>query len=95
MARFANLNLGVKRLSESDHFPLGGWVDPSTGQRGVMLSVLSVKWSFWDRAEVTGGLHCGSLCGSGGVYEVVKSHGRWKVESYRQQWVSWFLANSC
>ena len=88
MARFANLNLGVKRLSEADRFPLRGWVDPATGKHGVMLSVLSVKWSFWDRAEVRGGLQCGSLCGRGGVYEVVKSRGRWKVETYSGQWVS-------
>lgn len=88
MARFTNLNSGVKRLSEAEQYPLRGYVDRSTGERGVMLSVLSVKWSFWDRVQVAGGLHYGSLGGSGGIYEVVKSRGHWKVESYRKQWVS-------
>jgi hypothetical protein len=65
-----------------------GWVDRSTGERGVMLSASSIKWSFGDRVEVDGGFYCGHLCGSGGVYEVMKSRGHWKVESYRKRWDS-------
>jgi hypothetical protein len=54
MARFSNQNLDVKRFSEAEQYPSRGSVDPSTGERGVMLSVLSVKWFYWDRVQVTG-----------------------------------------
>jgi hypothetical protein len=87
MARFSGRNLGVKRLSEAEQYPLRGFVDPSTGERGVMLSVSSVKWVFWDRVQVAGGRHYGSFGGRGGIYEIVKRRGHWKVESYTQQWV--------
>jgi hypothetical protein len=87
MARLADLNPVVKRVSEAEPL-LRGWVDRSTGEHGVMLSVSSIKWSFGDRVEVDGGFYCGHLCGSGGVYEVMKSRGHWKVESYRKRWDS-------
>lgn len=88
MARFTNRNPGVKRLSEAEQYPLRGFVDPSTGERGVMLSVSSVKWSFWNRVQAAGGCHYGSFGGSGGIYEVVKRRGHWRVEAYTKRWVS-------
>jgi hypothetical protein len=88
MARFSNRNLDVKRLSEAKQSPLSGFDDPSKGEHGVVIAVFPVKWFFWDRVQVEGGLHYGNLSGSGGTYEVVKKRGQWNVESYTKRWVS-------
>ena len=71
MARFVDLKPPLRGVSEGES-TIKGWIDRSTGERGVVLSVNSVKWSFGDRVEVDG---------SGGVYEVVRNRGRWNVES--------------
>ena len=42
MARLADLNPVVKRVSAAEPL-VRGWVDRSTGERGVMLSVSSIK----------------------------------------------------
>jgi hypothetical protein len=87
MAQFADLNPAVKKGSEVD-CTIRGCFDRPTGERAVVLSVSSIKWSFGDRVEVSGGYQCGPLCGSGGVFEVMKNSGHWKVQSYRKQWDS-------
>jgi hypothetical protein len=87
MAQFADLNRAVKKGSEAE-CSIRGCFDRSTGERAVVLSVSSIKWSFGDRVEVSGGYHCGPLCGSGGVFDVIKNSGRWTVQSYRKRWDS-------
>jgi hypothetical protein len=87
MAQFADLNPAVKKGSEAE-CTIRGCCDRSSGERAVVLSVSSIKWSFGDRVEVSGGYQCGPLCGSGGVFEVVKNSGNWKVQSYSKQWDS-------
>jgi hypothetical protein len=87
MAQFADLKPAVKKGSEAE-CTIRGCFDRSTGERGVVLSVSSITWSFGDCVEVKGGFHCGPLCGSGGVFEVMKNSGHWKVQSYRKQWDS-------
>jgi len=86
MFQFADL-AKVKKLSKAE-FTSRGWLDISTGERGEVLSIRSIKWFFGDRVEVEAGVFCGTLCGSGGTYEVVKCARRWKVESYRKKWDS-------
>jgi hypothetical protein len=87
MAQFADLNRAVKKGSEAE-CTIRGCFDRSTGERAVVLSISSIKWSFGDQVEVSGGYQCGPLCGSGGVFDVMKNSGRWKVQSYRKQWDS-------
>ncbi len=83
MRRFAESNLAVKKVST-----FRGWFNSSLGERSIVLMVSSIKWSAGDRVEVKGGITCGPLCGSGGVYELVKDRWLWMVESYRKQWDS-------
>ena len=64
------------------------WTDHSSGREAVRIDVGSIQWVFGDRAEVKGGLNCGMLCGAGGVYQLVKTHGRWTVTECRDRWVS-------
>ena|SRR6266404_3549122 len=85
MAQFADLKPAVKKGSEVE-CTIRGCFDRSTGERGVVLSVSSINWSFGDRVEVKGRFHCGPLCGSGGVFEVMKNGGQWKVQTYSKQW---------
>jgi hypothetical protein len=87
MAQFADLKPAVKKAAEAE-CTIRGCFDRSTGERGVVLSVSSIHWSFGDRVEVEGGFHCGPLCGSGGVFEVMKNSGHWGVEWYRKHWDS-------
>jgi hypothetical protein len=89
MARFNASGLPVMKASEA-HFDLAvdGYVDRSTGKRGVLIQVGSIRWVFGDRVEVNGGLGCGQLCGFGGIYQIVKSKGRWTVDGCRDRWDS-------
>ncbi len=87
MAQLADLNPAVKKGSDAE-CTFRGCFDRFTAERAVVLSVRSIKWSFGDRVEVSCGYHCGPLCGSGGVFEVVRNNGHWEVQSYRQLWVS-------
>jgi hypothetical protein len=87
MAQFADLKPAVKKAAEAE-CTIRGCFDRSTGERGVVLSVSSIHWSFGDRVEVEGGFHCGPLCGSGGGFEVMKNSGHWGVEWYRKHWDS-------
>ena len=87
MAQFADLKPAVKKAAEAE-CTIRGCFDRSTGERGVVLSVSSINWSFGDRDEVEGGFHGGPLCGRGGVFEVMKNRGHWGVEWYRKQWDS-------
>jgi|SRR5215469_13516365 len=64
------------------------WTDPATGGRVRMIAVGSVRWVFGDTVEVYGGEECGSLCGGGGIYRLVKRHGEWKVADYLSRWIS-------
>ena len=54
MAQFADLKPAVKKAAEAECTIRGG-CDRSTGERGVVLSVSSINWSFGDRVEVEGG----------------------------------------
>ena len=90
LARFADLRPPqVKKYSEhrfdiaSDHL-----VDRSTGEHGITLSISTVKWRFGDRAEAEVAVLCGSLCGVGGVFEMVKKRSRWTREVFLKRWVS-------
>lgn len=88
MARFATVGRTVNKASEAyfDYSTLRGPLDRSTGQRGILLSVTSIKWVFGDRVEVNASLNCGSLCGKGGVYRLVKKRGHWTVEAYENRY---------
>ena len=78
MAHLADLKRALKKASEVE-YTIRGCFDRSTGERGVVLSVSSINWSLGDRVEVEGGFHCDPLCGSGGVFEVMKNSGHWGV----------------
>jgi len=87
MVQFSDLKPAVKKGLEAE-CTIRGCFDRSTGERGVVLSVSSISWFFGDRVEVKGGFHCGPLCGSGGVFKVMKNGGQWKVQTYNKQWDS-------
>jgi hypothetical protein len=90
MARFAPLGKTVSKASaayirpEFEGIPL----HRSTGERGVLLEADSIKWVFGDRVEVRATLTCGLLCGEGCIYQLVKTKGRWTVETCKQHFVS-------
>jgi hypothetical protein len=90
LARFADLRPTLVKKSSEQRFDISSehLVDRSTGQRGVSLSINSVKWLFGDRAEAEVKTFCGFLCGSGGVCEMVKKKSRWTREAFLRQWVS-------
>lgn len=89
ISRFNASGLMVKRASEA-HFDetKSAWTDHSSGREAVRIDLGSIRWVFGDRVEATGGLTCGMLCGAGGIYQLVKTHGRWTVTECRDRWVS-------
>jgi hypothetical protein len=88
IARFATSGAPVKKMSAAyfDSRTLSGPIDPTTGQRGIILSIRSIKWLFGDRVDVSAGYNCGSLCGEGGDFQLAKRRGRWMVKSYTHRW---------
>jgi hypothetical protein len=90
LARFADLRPTLVKKASEQRFDIAShqWVDQSTGERGVSVSVNSIKWLFGDRAEAEVAMRCGSLCGVGGVCEMVKKKSRWTREALLRQWVS-------
>ena len=89
IGRFTASGVVVKRASEA-HFDTtkSVWTDHSTGSEAVRIDVGSIRWILGDRVEVKGGLSCGMLCGIGGIYQLVTTHGRWTVAGCRDRWVS-------
>ena len=89
MSRFSTWDPAPMKASKATCDFSQGCIDRWTGNHGRgILSVGSIKWLFGDRVEVDGGFVCGGLCGSGGVYQLVKRRGRWSVETYLKTWDS-------
>lgn len=89
MSRFAAWAPAPMKASKATTFDFSqGYIDRTTGRHGALIRIGSIKWLFGDRVEVEEGFVCGGLCGSGGVYQLVKRKGRWMVETYTVRWVS-------
>lgn len=88
MERFKNSTKIVKKATES-YFkmdPPPGWVrDRSTDLQGMSFSVGSISWLSPLRVEVSGGMHCGALCGDRGTYLLQNKEGHWVVIEYKVQ----------
>ena len=84
LARLSETGSRVNKASQAyfDKRVLSGPLDRATREPGITLSMGSIKWLFGDRVEVSARMNCGSLCGQGGVYRLVKHNGLWTVDRY-------------
>jgi hypothetical protein len=77
LARFADLNVAVRKASQLD-----------SGEIGSLLHIDWFNWISSTEAKVTGGVHffvCGGICPDVGIYRVVKRDGGWRVLEYEIQ----------
>ena len=92
LARLRASGLLVRKASEAPFdngfYVTRVWTDRATGRDVRMVDIGTVTWLFGDTVEVKGGVECGSLCGAGGIYKLVKRHGAWTVDECRSRWVS-------
>ena len=88
MQRFAGLTPSVRKISECTAEPYKGVAEKSTGKRGLIFRVKSIKWISQAEAEVIGGYYEDGLSASGNTYTVTKTKGRWRVFKAWMNWLS-------
>ncbi|MEN6372640.1 MAG: hypothetical protein ABFD64_11585 [Armatimonadota bacterium] len=79
MSRFKNNHPPVKKWSQSKYTSMQGVRDKTTGARGVILTINSIKWKNGMNAEVEGSYFWNVRASAGYRYTVVKKNGVWTV----------------
>lgn len=86
--RFEGYEPAVRKVSDCSTDPFKGVVEKSTGKRGIVFRVKSIKWISSTKAEVSGGYFEYGLSASGNTYFVKKSKAGWRVAKDTMNWLS-------
>ena len=79
MQRFAEHKPPVRKKSASKNVWTAGVMDKITGDQGLRLWVVGIKWVSDAEVQVEGGYYEGSESSSINTYTVKKENGKWKV----------------
>ena len=88
MKRFAGHIPSVRKASACESNAKQGVRDKTTGEKGLIFRVSSVRWKSDTEVEVEGGYNESGVSASSNVYVVKKVDGKWKVTSDKMMTIS-------
>jgi uncharacterized protein (TIGR02996 family) len=87
LARLGERYPGLLPASAAEH-RTGGVFDKQTGERGCLVSIVSLAWVGADSCDVEGSEFVAPLAAHGNLYRVGISDGRWAVLEVSGLWIS-------
>jgi hypothetical protein len=90
MKRFESFPHRIEKLSRSkiDRKSMNAVVDRTTGEKGIVFKVETIKLQGANAAEVEGEYYCDGLCASRQTIKLRRKQGVWKVTGSTMHWIS-------